>query len=259
MPIQITATVLGHPWDLWGLAQLFDGSDSSHTLIKAHKPDGTPKIDTNDPAQITRFRMHGYNLFAPITSDELLWDGGAADIDLRDMTPIAESLLARMNGIAILLDPEYAPVELYSLTFSEGEKYGTLLRTDWTPNKSHTHLGAEQEHRSFAHGGLPLAANNPTVKIVMAAITLPRTWTSMYLIYEAIADAVGGQHALDNLNFVTKDDLVAFRKTANNSRSIDEGMRHSKRPQPVTLMPIDRAYFIINAVALRWMQSLMMP
>jgi hypothetical protein len=33
----------------------------------------------------------------------------------------------------------------------------------------------------------------------------------MYLIYEAIADDVGGQHALDNLKFVPKSDLSAFR------------------------------------------------
>ena len=259
MPIQVTVTVLGHPWDLWGLSQLFDGSDSSHTLIKANKPEGMPKIDTNDEAQVKRFRVHGYDIFGTITSDEILWDGTATDIDLRDMAPIAESLLARMNGIAILLDPEYVPVRLYSMTYSEGDKFGSLLRSDWKPNKSATHLGVQQEHHSFAHNGLPLAASNPAVKTVIAAITLPRTWTSMYLIYEAIADAVGGQQALENLNYVAKNDLIEFRKTANNSRSIDEGMRHSKKPQPVSLMPFDRAYFIINIITLRWMQSLMTP
>jgi hypothetical protein len=145
------------------------------------------------------------------------------------------------------------------LTYSEGEKFGSLLRSDWKLNKSATHLGAEQEHRPFAQAGLPLAASNPAVKVVLAAITLPRTWTSMYLIYEAIADEVGGQHALEKRNYVPTSDLIAFRKTANNSRSIDEGMRHSKEPEPITLMPFDRAYFIINTVALRWMQSLMTP
>jgi hypothetical protein len=158
-----------------------------------------------------------------------------------------------------LLDPEYVPAKLYSLTYSEGEKFGSLLRSEWTPNKSATHLGVEQEHRSFAHDALPLAATNPAAKTVIAALLLPRTWTSMYLIYEAIADAVGGQQALENLNYVAKNDLIEFRKTANNSRSIDEGMRHSKKPHPITLMPFDKAYFIINTVALRWMQSLMSP
>jgi hypothetical protein len=256
MPIQITATVLGHPWDLWGLSILFDGSDANHTLIRASKPEGRPRIDTNDQAQVTRFRVHGYDVFAPITSDELHWDGNLADIDLRDVGPVAETLVAHMNGIAILLDPDYAPIKLYCLSYSEGHSTGSLLRSDWTPNKDLTQLGQQQEHRPFAHNGLPLAVSNPAVKVVLAAITLPRTWASMYLIYEAIADDVDGQHALDDLKFVPKSDLSDFRHAANNSRSLDQGMRHSKRPQPGTLIPFDKAYFIINTLAIRWMQWL---
>jgi hypothetical protein len=130
MSIQITATVLGHPWDLWGLSRLFDGSDASHTLLKATKPDGRPIIDTNNPAQITRFRVHGYDLFAPITSDQLCWHGNLDDINLRDFAPVAESIVARINGIAVLLDPGYAPIKLYSMSFSEGTSAGSMLQTD---------------------------------------------------------------------------------------------------------------------------------
>ena len=81
----------------------------------------------------------------------------------------------------------------------------------------------------------------------------------MYLIYEAIANSVGGPHKLNNLNFVSKSDLSDFRNAANNSRSLDEGMRHSKKPQPGALIPFDQAYLIINTLAVRWMQSLMTP
>jgi hypothetical protein len=259
MQIQITATVLGHPWDLWGLSKLFDGSDASHTLFKASKPAGRPTIDTNDPAQVTRFRVHGYDLFAPITSDELRWDGSVADIDLRDFTPVAETLVGRINGIAALLDPDFKPVKLYSLSFSKGTSAGTVLHTDWTPNKDLTQLALQQEHFPFAHNGLSLAASNPAVKVVLAAITLPRTWTSMYLIYEAIAESVGGQHKLDELGLVSKKNLSDFRHAANNNRLLDEGMRHSKKPKPGTLIPFEHGYLIINTLALRWMQSLMTP
>ena len=132
MTIQIVATVYGHPWDLWGLSRLFDGTDASHILIKANKPEGRPTFDTADPAQVQRFRVHGYDLPAPITSDELRWDGGVSDVDLRDFATVAEALVARINGIAILLDPEYTPVKLYSLSYSEGTSAGNMLRTDWT-------------------------------------------------------------------------------------------------------------------------------
>jgi len=259
MPIQITATVYGHPWDLWGLSTLFDGSDANHTLVNAGKPDGRPTFDPSDPAQVQRFRVHGFDRPAPITSDELRWDGNLDEIDLRDFTSVAEALVARINGIAILLDPEYAPVKLYSLSFSEGTSAGNMLRTDWTPNKDMTHLGTQQEHLPFAQGSLPLAVSNPAVKVVLAAATLPRTWASLYLIYEAIAEDVGGQHALERLGFVSEKDLRDFRHAANNSRSLDEGMRHSKRPQPGTPIPFDKAYSIINTLALQWMQSLITP
>jgi hypothetical protein len=97
------------------------------------------------------------------------------------------------------------------------------------------------------------------VKLVLAAITLPRTWASMYLIYEAIADSVGGQHKLDKLGFVSKKELRDFRHAANNNRSFDEGMRHAKKPEPGELIPFEHGYVIINTLALRWMQSLMTP
>ena len=259
MPIQIVATVYGHPWDLWGLSTLFDGTDVNHTLIEANKPEGLPTFDATDAAQVQRFRIHGYDLPAPIKSDELQWDGIVADINLRDFSTIAEALVARINGIAVLLDPEYAPVKLYSLSYSEGTSVGTMPRTDWTPNKSSTCLGTQQQHLPFAQGSLTIAVTNPAVKVVLAAAVLPRTWASIYLIYEAIAESVGGQHQLDELGFVSTKELRDFRHAANNSRALDEGMRHSKRPQPGNLIPFANAYFIINKLAFHWMQSLITP
>jgi hypothetical protein len=117
----------------------------SHETGRPAKPEGRPRIDTSDHAQVTRFRVHGYNVFAPITSDELHWDGNLDDIDLRDVAPVAETFVARMNGIAILLDPDYAPIKLYSLSYSEGHSTGSLLRSDWTPNKDLTQLGVQQD------------------------------------------------------------------------------------------------------------------
>ena len=38
MPIQVTATVMGHPWDLWGLSKLFNGSDATTTLVQTEEP-----------------------------------------------------------------------------------------------------------------------------------------------------------------------------------------------------------------------------
>jgi len=258
MKIQVTTTIQGHPWDLWGLSRLFDCSNASHTLVKAIKPEGTPTFDTHDPAAISRFRAHGYDLLATITSDELVLDElGKSNVDLRDLVPVAEILISRMNGVARLLDPDYRPAKLLYLSYQAPGREGSVLHSDWTPNKGATPLGSQQEHLPFAQDALPLASKDKAVQFVLEAIALPRTWASMWLIYEAIADSVGGQHKLDGLNLVSRSELSDFRKAANNNRSLFEGMRHAKRPEPGPLIPFENAYNIVNELAIQWMASLM--
>jgi hypothetical protein len=257
--IPVTATLMGHPWDLWGLSVLFDGSDASHTLLKAAKPAGRPTFDTNDPAAVQRFRVHGYDVFATLTADELVWDEDKGRVDLRDLAPVAKDILARINGVAILFDLQYRAAKLLNLTYDTGTSVGTVLNNDWTPNRNSTPLGAQQEHRPFAHAALSLANTNGAVRLVLDAMALPRTWASMYLIYEAIAGDVGSVQELDKRGFVPENDLRDFRKAANNNRSLQEGMRHASKPNPGPLITFDRAYFIINTLAVRWLQSMMKP
>jgi hypothetical protein len=107
MPVPITATIQRHPWDLWGLANLFDGTDSTHTHVKAQEPKGRPSIDTTDPKAVARFRAVGYDISATLISDELVWQDDTHKPDLRDMREAAESLLARVNVIGHFLDPEF--------------------------------------------------------------------------------------------------------------------------------------------------------
>ena len=140
MTIQVTATIQGHPWDLWGLSKLFDGSNASHTLVKAAKPEGRPTFDTNDAAAVARFRAQGYDVLATITSDELVWDELSKGIDLRDLVAAAELLVARTNGVALLLDPEYRPAKLQYLSYQAADRQGSVLHSDWTPNKDATRL-----------------------------------------------------------------------------------------------------------------------
>jgi hypothetical protein len=206
-----------------------------------------------------RFRAHGYDVFAALTSDELVWDEAKGRVDLRDIAPIAQEILAHVNGIAILFDPEYRAAKLLHLSFGSGDSAGSMVRGDWTPNRDGTRLGAQQEHAPFARDALTLARTNSSVRFVLDAIALPRTWASMYLIYEAIAESVGGVHKLDTMNFVSDADLKNFRNAANNNQSLSEGMRHAKKPPPGIFIPFDHAYIIINTLAVRWMQSLVTP
>jgi len=257
MPIQTIATLQGHPWDLWGLASIFKGSDVTQTLVTATKPTGRPTYDTTDVDAINRFRTMGYDVFATLTSAELLWDEGKGPVDLRDMTPIAQTLVERVNGIAMLLDPEYRPAKLIYTSYSAQNGGGSHVLGNWTPNRDQTPLGRHPEEVNFAIDILPLALSDRQIKFVLDAIALPRTWASLYLIYDAISAHVGGVHKLKEMGWITSNDLSDFANSANNSRNIYEGARHGNSPQAGRpLISLIDAYAIINRLALSWLDWL---
>ena len=187
MVVQVAITIQGHPWDLWGLFKLFDGSNSNHTLVTTEKPMGMPFIDAKDPVAVERFRAQGFDVLAHLTSDELNWDEETrGEIDFQELAPLARSLVQHVNGIAAVLDPDFKPVKLIHLLYTVDDICGgTFSQSDFTPNKSSTALGSQDEHRPFAQDTLVLAATNSAVSLVLAAANLARTWGAMYLIYRS--------------------------------------------------------------------------
>jgi hypothetical protein len=257
MPIPITATIQGHPWDLWGLAKLFDGSDATRTLVTAVEPKGRPSFDATDKDAITRFRIAGYDISATLISDELIWRDSTRRPDLRDMREAAVSLLTRVNGIAHLFDPDFRAAKLLYLSFQTNDSAGSMPLGDWTPNRSETYLGLDFQF-AFAKDILKLSATERSAKFVLEAIALPRTWASMCLIFDAIASNVGGQHKLKKMGWVSEDDLSDFTNAANNSRELSEGIRHAGKvlPQSKPPIPFHQAYYVINKLAIAWLDSL---
>jgi hypothetical protein len=258
MPIQVTATVMGHPWDLWGLSKLFNGSDATKTLVQTEEPKGLPTFDATDKDAVSRFRVWGYDVSANLTSTELLWDESKGKVDLLDMRPIAENLIERINGAAQLLDPQYKPVKPLALT--DGGAVGATTFSEWTPNKDNTLLGHYPALIPLARDIVALAAKEQAVKFVLDAIVLPRTWASLYLVYDAISTNVGGAHALKKKNWVTEDELNDLTNSANNSREIKEGARHGNNPkQDRALISLVQAYSITNRLALAWLHEKIDP
>ena len=254
MPIQVTATVMGHPWDLWGLSKIFDGSGTTKILVQAKEPDGLPTFDATNSDAISRFRVWGYDIAATLTSTELLWDESKGKVDLRDMRPIADNLIERINGAALLLDPQYKPVTPFALTWTDGDATGATTYSEWTLNKSFTYLGHCPDLIPLARDTVTLAATDQTVKFVLEAIVLPRTWASLYLVYDAISTDVGGTHALEKKNWVTKNELTDLKNSANNSRNVREGARHGNKPkQERSLIPLVQAYAITNMLSRHWL------
>jgi hypothetical protein len=260
MPIQVIATVMGHPWDLRGLSKLFDGTDATKTLVRAEEPTGLPRFDATNKEAITRFRIWGYDVPANLTSTELLWDESKGRVDLRDMRPLADNLIERINGAAQLFDPQYKPIKPLNLTWTDGHATGATTYSEWTPNKSSTDLGRFPDLIPLARDIVALATKDKAVKFVLDAIVLPRTWASLYLVYDAISTNVGGAHALKKKNWVTEDELNDLTNSANNSREIKEGARHGNNPkQDRALISLVQAYSITNRLALAWLHEKIDP
>lgn len=250
---RVTATLQGHPWDLWGLSLLFDGTDSSKTLVKATKPDGRPTFDVRDPAQVTRFRIHGYDVFAKLTCDELVL---ADNADLRDLRPTADEIIIRMNGLAKTFDPSFIPVRLTHLSYPTENGAGAMTTGDWTPNKDSTRLSASL-HRELAMDSLKLANASPAVRFVLESMTLPTTWASLYLVFDAISADVGGQHKLKAKRWLTDDQISDLTNTANNTRNLSEGARHGNRAKPNRpFIPLDVAQVLTSQLVVNWLYSL---
>jgi len=251
--VQIVATIKGHPWDLWGLAQLFDGSDSSNTLVKANKPEGRPSFDPTKPHEVTRFRVHGYDICATLTCNDLEWHDTNKRPDLRDLRPIAEEIVARLNGLARTFDPTFTPVKLLYLSFVHENGAGSLLNGDWTPNKDNTFLGAKGQN-DLAKAALALAGSDADVDFVLNAMVLPATWSALYLVVDAISMNVGSIHKLEKFNWLTKDQLNDLTYSANNSRSIREGARHGNRAKTGrSLLPLDQAHILTCTLVVEWL------
>jgi hypothetical protein len=79
MSFNFSATVRGHPWDLWGLAQLFDGNNPDKIKLVAEKPDGAPQVDFTNEAARTRFQRLGHNLFSQVMATISSWGDSHGD------------------------------------------------------------------------------------------------------------------------------------------------------------------------------------
>jgi hypothetical protein len=122
--------------------------------------------------------------------------------------------------------------------------------------KDKTGLG-EQRQVPFAFDAFVLGSDNTAISFVMDALNLPTTWASMYLIYEAIRENVGGSRALEQYGFVTSQELSDFKFAANTCRTISEGIRHATRvdaPSP-SHIPLSEARHIIIRLATAWLDT----
>lgn len=256
MPATFSIKLRGHPWDLWGLSQIFNGNNSDHTLIVATKPEGRPRVDYQDKAALHRFQRMGYDVYATLTTDSLTFaDGEIPFFD--DAKDITRGILVRINGVARLIDPDFLPVSLHEISYKAKGGMGAADFGRSPPNKENTFLGVHPAHVALVSNVYALAETNSAVRFVLDALNLPTTWASSYLVYDAIKEDVGGQKSLEAIGWITAQELSDFRYSANSSREIKEGATHGgANILPKPLLRLSHARDIVERLARAWLRSL---
>lgn len=249
-----TTRLRGHPWDLWGLAQVFDGSGTDHTRIEATRPEGAPVYDFRTPEGQLRFARLGFDVFARMTSDRLIFERQLPWDEAKD---VAREILRAINGTGLLIDPDFIPVSLYEISYSErgGSGYADFGRMP--RNKEATFLGMHPMHKVFCELLVKHGQSNNAVRFVLDALTMPTTWASLYLVYDTITHEVGGQRALESRGWATVQECSDFRYSANTSREIREGARHGGAvTPPKALLRLSQGKDIVERIARAWLRSL---
>jgi hypothetical protein len=246
------AQLQGNPWDLWGLSKIFNGTNADATLIDAKDP-ATIRLDMRNERDQRHFEMFGFETHADLTSNSFRVE---FPFGSRDMYDLVVPVLNRINAIGHLLDPDYWPVTLFRCIYIRDQSTSFSSFGGGNKDKDETGLG-EQRQIPFAFDAFELGSDNAAISFVMDALNLPTTWASMYLIYEAIRENVGGSRALEQFGFVTGQELSDFRFAANTCRIISEGIRHVTRldaPSPPHI-PLSDARQIINRLAIGWLEA----
>jgi hypothetical protein len=246
------ARLQGNPWDLWGLSKIFNGSNADATTIHAKDP-ATIRLDLKNRDDREHFAHFGHDTHADLTSNSFRLE---FPFNNRDMHDLIVPVLNRINAIGTLLDPEYWPVTLFRSVYIRPGSISYNSFDGGNKWKNKTALG-EQSQVPFAFDAYELGSENATISFVMEALNLPTTWASMYLIYEAIRENVGGHKALEQFGLVTSQELSDFTFAANTCRKLSEGIRHAIRhdvPSPPHIL-LPEARQIIIRLATAWLEA----
>ena len=246
------ARLQGSPWDLWGLSKIFDGTNDDATHIHAKDPESV-RLDMRNAEHREHFAHFGNETHADLTSNSFRLE---FPFGSQDMYKLVMPVLNRVNAIGHLLDPDYWPVTLFDCVYARPGSISFNHFGGGNKWKDKTGLG-DQSQVPFAFDAFELGSDNAAISFVMEALNLPTTWASMYLIYEAIRDNVGGLEPLKQYGFATRQELNDFTFAANMCRTLSEGIRHAPQlhaPTP-SHISLSEARQITNKLAVAWLEA----
>jgi len=153
-------------------------------------------------------------------------DGVAYEQDASedDALSIAQRLVGWMNGAARLQEFNFVPVTLKHVA-CEGRAHMHLSDS----LLAHAPLSAERAALMRAWAQSAIADEKVELALQIYGTT-PIGWTTLYMVFEVVRSDIGGSPA--KRGYVSKAEESRFTGTANNSRSLIDGMRHGRPPEP---------------------------
>jgi hypothetical protein len=96
------------------------------------------------------------------------------------------------------------------------------------------------------------------VALVAVLLADEPSWVGLYKILDAVEDAVGGEHVLEQKGWVPADDLKRLTLTANAIETATHGGRHAKRKSSLARsklapMTLDEAWRTTKALVRAWL------
>jgi hypothetical protein len=173
---------------------------------------------------------------------------------LQDM---ASRLVELLNGAAKLYLGYFSGVTFYTVVrvCEDGTKEGFGFLT--LPKRS-TRLTLPPIPDGTLETWICLGAKNESSARALTLYgTLDHNWKNLYMVFEVIEEDVGSEHVLIKSNWIPKERLKTFKRTANSFRAIGSEARHgkSKFAPPASSMSLGDAQELIKVLLKKWLKS----
>jgi len=172
--------------------------------------------------------------------------------------------IARLNTAVRIVCPEFVPAKLRCMIYidEKGEGHPLAMAEGVTHginevNAMRTFLERKQSEMPDV---VQLYRKNEDVRATLYYFGQEgNPWPHLYKVREIIADAVGGDSRIVELNWCSKKELSRFDRSANHQEAIGQFSRHTRAkadPPPNLMTETDARAFILKILR-RWVQHLL--
>lgn len=218
-----------------------------------------------------RFASHDPFIQREDTAYYLLADELNTLEDPCDVLTAAEGILLPLNGLAKLLLNTRRPLTVGSLYRIDGNgknrhdllsEAGSLIEGAAPLKPGSDETNETMQQHDTMHAQLSLARRYEQVKQALSLFAkATQTWKDFYPIFEIMQSDLGGEAALVDTGWTTRNHVTRFTRTVNSPAASGETSRHRvpKGATPQRPMTASEGKEFITSLMIKWMESKLTP